>query len=140
MRVPGIVRWPDGIPAGRVSADVTSELDLFPTLVRAAGGQIPDDRPMDGYDLMPLLRGQDVSPRHELFYFDGAVPEAVRIDRWKLRLVAPEEPAGEAATAAVPELYDLERDPGERFDVAKDYPDVLARLRARLKAFEASLR
>jgi hypothetical protein len=35
---------------------------------------------------------------------------------------------------------DLKRDPGERFDVAKEYPDVVARLRARLKAFEASLR
>ena len=86
---------------------------------------------------MPLLRGQGPSPRHELFYFQGAVPEAVRIDRWKLRLVAPQGSGGAAAT---PELYDLERDPGERFDVAKEYPDVLARLRARLKAFEASLR
>ena len=36
------------------------------------------------------------------------------------------------------ELYDLERDPGERFDVAKDYPVSLARSRARLEAFEVS--
>jgi hypothetical protein len=43
-------------------------------------------------------------------------------------------------SAAIPELYDLERDPGERFDVAKEYPDVVARLRARLTAFEKSLR
>ena len=47
---------------------------------------------------------------------------------------------GVAPPAATPELYDLERDPGERFDVAKDHADVLARLRARLTAFEASLR
>ncbi len=84
-------------------------------------------------------RGQGRSPRHELFYFEGAVPEALRRDTWKLRLVAPEGREG-AGVAATPELYDLERDPGERFDVAKEYPDVVARLRARLTAFEASLR
>jgi hypothetical protein len=59
---------------------------------------------------------------------------------WKLRVVAPEGRGGAAAPAATPELYDLERDPGERFDVAKEYPDVVARLRTRLTAFEASLR
>jgi arylsulfatase A len=140
MRVPGIVRWPDGIPPGRVSADMTSELDLFPTLVHAAGGTIPSDRPMDGYDLMPLLRGEGPSPRHELFYIDGAVAEAVRIDNWKLRFVAAEGSGGTAAPTATPELYDLDRDPGERFDVAKEYPTVVARLRARLEAFNASIR
>jgi len=118
---------------------MVSELDLLPTLVHAAGGQIPADRPMDGYDLMPMLRGQGPSPRHELFYFLGAVPEALRVDAWKLRLVAPQG-RGAAAPALTPELYDLERDPGERFDVAKQYPDVVARLRARLEAFGASLR
>ena len=62
------------------------------------------------------------------------------MDRWKLRLVAPQGSGGAAAPAATRELYDLERGPGERFDVAKEYPDVVAHLRARLKAFEASLR
>jgi arylsulfatase A-like enzyme len=131
VRVPGILRWPSGIPAERVSADMVSELDLFPTLVHAAGGRIPDDRPMDGYDVMPLLSGKGRSPRHELFYVQGARPEAVRQDGWKLRLGTPE---------AAPELYDLDRDPGERLDVAKDHADVVARLRARLETFAASLR
>jgi len=136
VRVPGIVRWPAGIPAGRVSADMASALDLFPTLVHVAGGKVPDDRPMDGVDLMPLLAGQGPSPRHELFYFQGAVPEALRQDAWKLRVVA--TPGREGVVA--PELYDLDRDPGERHDVAGEHPDVVARLRARLEAFKASLR
>ena len=119
---------------------MTSELDLFPTLVHAAGGTIPADRPMDGYDLMPLLRGQGPSPRHELFYIEGAVAEAVRIDNWKLRVVAPEGREDTAASTPRPELYDLNRDPGERFDVAKEYPAVVTRMRARLEAFNASVR
>jgi arylsulfatase A-like enzyme len=104
-----------------------------------AGGRIPADRPMDGYDLMPLLRGEGPSLRHELFYLQGAVPEALRVDAWKLRVVEPPG-RGAAAPATTPELYDLERDPGERLDVAREHPDVVARLRARLEAFGASLR
>jgi len=141
VRVPAIVRWPEGIPGGRVSADMVSELDLFPTFVHAAGARMPDDRTMDGYDLLPLLRGEGSSARHELFYLLGAVPEAVRIDAWKLRLASPAGRAGVAGSAVTtPELYDLDRDPGERFDVAKDYPEVVERLRMRLNGFEASLR
>jgi len=86
---------------------------------------------MDGYDVRPLLSGKGSSPRHELFYIQGARAEAVRQDAWKLRLADP---------AAAPELYDLDRDPGERLDVAKDHRDVVARLRARLETFAASLR
>jgi arylsulfatase A-like enzyme len=110
---------------------MASELDLFPTLVRAAGGRIPDDRPIDGYDLMPLLSGQGRSPRHELFFIQNARPEAVRQDAWKMRL---------AESGVAPELFDLDRDPGERLDVAKDHPDIVAKLRTRLETFAASLR
>jgi arylsulfatase A-like enzyme len=115
---------------------MASALDLFPTLVRLAGGTVPEDRPMDGYDLLPLLSGQGPSPRRELFHYQGATLEAIRQGAWKLRLVAP--PAGRAAGAAPPaepELFDLDRDPGERFNVAADHPDVVARLRTRLEEF-----
>jgi arylsulfatase A-like enzyme len=80
---------------------------------------------------MPLLSGHGQSPRHELFYLQGARPEAVRQDAWKLRLAPPD---------TAPELYNLDRDPGERLDVANDHPDVVAKLRARLGTFAASLR
>ena len=137
VRVPGIIRWPDGIPAGRVSADMVSALDLFPTLVRLAGGKISDDRPMDGYDLVPFLTGRAGSPRQELFFFQGARPEAVREGAWKLRVVGPQGQRGDGVS---PELYNLDRDPGERFDVAKDHPEIVTRLRARLEAFESTIR
>jgi arylsulfatase A-like enzyme len=139
VRVPGIVRWPDGIPAEQTSAEMASALDLFPTLVRLAGGTVPNDRPMDGYDLLPLLTGEGPSPRRELFHFQGSRVEAVRDGPWKLRLGAPQGRRGGGAAPA-PELFDLDRDPGERFNVAEGHPDVVARLRARLEDFAASLR
>jgi arylsulfatase A-like enzyme len=135
VRVPGIVRWPERIPAGQVSAEMASALDLFPTFVRLAGGTVPADRPMDGYDLLPLLSGQGPSPRRELFHYQGASLEAIRQGAWKLRLVPPPARGSGAAPAAEPQLFDLDRDPGERFDVAGDHPDVVTRLLARLEEF-----
>lgn len=44
IRVPGIVRWPGVLPAGRVIQEPTSLMDVFPTVVQLAGGQLPQDR------------------------------------------------------------------------------------------------
>ncbi len=139
VRVPGILRWPAAIPAGRVSADIVSALDLFPTFVRLAGGRIPDDRPIDGIDLGAFLTGTAASPRHELFLYQGAVAEAVRIDQWKLRVATPAAAPGSTAPAdPFVELFDLDRDPGERRNMAGDLPDVVLRLRTRLDAMRAA--
>src|SRR5215471_6358980 len=57
MRVPAAIRWPGTIPPGQISSQMVSELDLFPTFVALAGGEIARDRPSDGFDLMPFLTG-----------------------------------------------------------------------------------
>lgn len=128
FRVPGIVRWPGRIPAGQVSADMASSLDVFPTVLRAAGAAIPSDRPMDGHDITALLTGRGPSATQEFFYFSASTLHAVRAGKWKFRL-APAEPA------AVAELYDLDVDPSERYNVADRHPRIVKRLRARLETF-----
>lgn len=140
LRVPGIVWWPGTIPGGQVSAEIVTNMDLFPTLLHAAGGKLPEDRLLDGVDVLPLLMGQGPSARQEFFYFLGPDLQAVRDGRWKLRLVPSQQASGDQATPsrgtpAVPELYDLEVDPGERYDVASEHPEVVSRLTARLRDF-----
>lgn len=44
IRVPGIVRWPGVLPAGRVIDEPTSLMDIYPTVVHLAGGAVPQDR------------------------------------------------------------------------------------------------
>ena len=44
IRVPGILRWPGVLPAGRVIHEPTSLMDVFPTVVQLGGGQVPHDR------------------------------------------------------------------------------------------------
>jgi arylsulfatase A-like enzyme len=121
VRVPAIIRWPGTVPAGRVSSEIVSILDLYPTFAGAAGARIAADQPMDGKDVMPLLKGTGPGARRELFYFLHRRLEAIREGEWKLRV-----------TAAAPEaeLFNLNIDPAERHNVAASHPDIVDRLRA----------
>ena len=86
-RVPAIIRWPSRIPAGQVSDQLVSALDVLPTIAAATGASLPADRKYDGYDLMPMLSGKtDKSPRQEFAYYNGLTLEAVRRGPWKLHL------------------------------------------------------
>jgi arylsulfatase A-like enzyme len=109
-RVPAIFRWPGVIPEGRECHEVTGGMDLFTTFATLAGVSVPDDRPMDGKDLMPLLRADPgaASPHPVYYSYSGGRLGGVRKGKWKLSL----PPGGE------PVLYDLEADLRERKDVA----------------------
>ncbi|HEX6984169.1 MAG TPA: sulfatase-like hydrolase/transferase, partial [Planctomycetaceae bacterium] len=58
IRVPGIVRWPGVLPAGDVNDTPVGSVDLLPTLCELAGVKPPEDRPLDGTSLVPLLAGE----------------------------------------------------------------------------------
>ena len=86
-RVPAIIRWPGRIPAGQVSDQLVSALDVLPTIAAATGASLPADRKYDGFDLMPMLSGKtDKSPRQEFAYYNGLTLEAIRRGPWKLHL------------------------------------------------------
>ena len=119
MRVPTIAWWPGRIPAGTQTDAITGMIDVMPTLVKLAGGQLPGDRKIDGGDIWPLLAGEPSakSPHEAFYYYRGLVLEAVRNGPWKLRL-------------AQTELYNLENDIGESKNVAAMNAEVVRRLQA----------
>ncbi|XP_042644189.1 steryl-sulfatase isoform X4 [Tyto alba] len=79
IRVPGILRWPGVIQAGAYIDEPTSNMDIFPTIVKLAEAQLPSDRIIDGHDLMPLLQGEVTRSKHEfLFHYCNAYLNAVR--------------------------------------------------------------
>ncbi|MBN3294387.1 ARSD Arylsulfatase, partial [Polypterus senegalus] len=79
IRVPGIIRWPGKLPAGKVIDKPTSLMDIFPTVVNIANGQLPTDRSIDGHDLLPLIQGEVPHSRHEfMFHYCGVDIHAVR--------------------------------------------------------------
>ena len=90
VRVPAIARWPGRIPPGQVSDSVVASIDLFPTIVTAAGAALPDDRVIDGRDILPLLEGRVAESPHEaVFAMANARLRMIRSGRWKLHVRSP---------------------------------------------------
>ncbi len=144
MREPTIAWWPGKIAPGSLCDAPLSEIDVLPTLVKLAGGQVPADRKIDGKDFWPLLSGQNKESPHEaLFYFNGNRLEAVRSGPWKLALVHQAELDQKFSKAQLrsftPALYNLDADIGEKTNVAAEHPEVVARLQGFVKQMDADL-
>ncbi len=138
VRVPFIARWPGHIPPGLVNNGIASVLDIFPTFVELAGGQVPSDRPIDGKNILPMLEGEADSPHSTFVYYDGTRINAIRSGDWKLHFFIVETtrlPLHEVKKCKPPQLYNLATDVEERHNVAKDHPDVVARLSAEAEQF-----
>lgn len=145
MRVPFIARWPAGIPPGQVSNEASMNIDLFPTLVGLAGGNMPDDRPIDGKDIMPLLSQGAASPHEALFLFQNDRIAGVRSGKWKLvvessyRNVITSFDNAQSYYGPAGLLFDLQLDPGETYSFARENPDEVARLRGYLEQAQQDL-
>jgi arylsulfatase A len=133
MRVPCVMRWPGSIPAGVVSNELTTSLDFFPTLVHLAGGSVPADRIIDGYDIKSIMFGEEgaCSPREAFFYYLRNNLEAVRSENWKLHVWRND--------MAVRELYNLDSDIGETTNVNHLYPEIVAALEQMIESCRADL-
>jgi len=90
IRVPLLARWKGHIAPGHVSAEAAGVIDVFPTLVKAAGLSIPKDHILDGRDIFGLLAASAKSPHDALFSFYNDQLQTVRSGKWKLHLRAPE--------------------------------------------------
>jgi arylsulfatase len=144
QRVPCIMRWKGVLPAGIVSNQLASTIDILPTISALTKAPLPEKK-IDGVDLSPILKGDPTaSPRKTfLYYYRRNALEAVRLDNWKLVFQHPSRsyevasPGFNGFPGPTPEnvmvykaLYDLRRDPGEEYDVKGYYPEVVAQLEA----------
>lgn len=90
VRVPFIARWPGRIPAGLVSKEPAASIDVFPTFANLAGASLPEDRTMDGRDILPLMTSPGAESPHEaIFAMSGGRLHIVRSGKWKLHVRAP---------------------------------------------------
>src|SRR5574343_238729 len=125
IRMPFIARWPGKIKAGTVSDHISVQYDLLATLADLMQQNIPAT---DGISFLPELLGRKAQPLHDFLYFED--PEnggqvAIRMGNWKavkknLRKI-PNAPW---------ELFDLGKDPFEKNDIAKEHPEIIARMNA----------
>jgi len=119
---PLIAYWPDVIQnGGKIAHQVGHIIDIMATFVDISGARYPTEFkghevwPMEGKSLLPILEGKNRTEPDKLFW--QIAPErhrAVRSGKWKLLSVSPQDPW---------ELYDLERDRFEMYNLAEKYPD-----------------
>jgi len=119
LRIPMIVRWPGRIRPGRVSDRLWYFPDVLPTLAELAGAPVPGD--IDGVSIVPELLGEKAAGRrqedHKYLYWELGGRRAVRRGWWK---------AVRSGKKGKWELYDLRTDPGEKKNLAREKPEVLA--------------
>jgi arylsulfatase A-like enzyme len=133
MREPALAWWPGTVPAGTVSSAVTTTMDLFPTAVEMAGGTLPTDRVIDGRNILPILKGASTNEvRDTYFYYRGETLFAARKGPWKAHYITQwaYTEDSERVNHTVPELYNLDLDPSEKYNLADQHPDILAEIEA----------
>ena len=125
VRVPLAVQWPGVIAPGSTFDGTVSLMDIVPTAITVAGGNVPDN--LDGRTL--LMADGELDGGHSSLFWRYDVMAAVRSSDWKL-LRFPDR---------APQLYDLSSDSGESNDLAAQNPDKVGSLMQQLFAWEAGL-
>jgi len=143
MRVPCVMRMPGTIPAGAECSEVATTMDFLPTFARMAGTTEPQDRVIDGHDIMPLMRDDEgaTSPCEAFFYYYMDQFHAVRSGQWKLFIPRDDRrnfhADGDDEGAGM--LFDVASDPGETTNVYDQHPDVVERLMGYAEAMRDDL-
>jgi arylsulfatase A-like enzyme len=127
LRVPFLVRWPGQIPAGHVTDEFLTTLEILPTLLNATGTPAPSDVVLDGFDCLPVLKGDSKSSREEMFW-QRRSDKAARVGDWKW--VDSVKGRG---------LFNLTNDPGETKDLSSQLPHITANVKQRFNTWRQQM-
>ena len=119
IRVPFIVSWPKELKGGTTCDVPLWSNDILPTILAATGQELPSEKPVDGVDMMPALKGEVEQLHDELYWSSGGGKGqwAVRSGKWKL-----------VAVKDRVELFDLDADISETTDLKVEHPELVGSL------------
>jgi len=127
LRVPFIARWPGRIPAGSSRHEFVTALELFPTLLAAAGAKAPSGVVLDGFDMLPVLEGRQSTPRKDMFW-EAHGDKAARVGSLKW-----------VESAAGSGVFDLAQDEGEQHDLSATRPEMARELKDRFAVWRKAM-
>ena len=140
MRVPGVFWWPGTIKP-QIITDIGSTLDIFTTVSHLAGVPVPEDRIVDGVNLTPVLLGNGNSPRTGMIFYRGATIYAARMGKFKAHFITQGAYGefGEKQIHETPLLFNLSKDPAEKYNVADKYPTILKEIQQMVEHHKSNL-
>lgn len=134
IRVPFVISWPGQIASGEKYDEPVIQMDIFPTVLAAAGIDAESKKQLDGVNLLPYLYGETSASPHEALFWRSFGQMAIRRGNWKLVSYVAKMDEGELLRSDPRDemtplrLYDLKRDIGESQDLSKQEPQVAAEL------------
>jgi arylsulfatase A len=142
-RIPLIIRWPARIKPGSTCDQLVSLTDFMATCADILGTKLPDQAGEDSVSMLPALLGTDGKPlREAVVYHSIHGSFAIQQGRWKLGLCpdsggwsAPRRFTPEAKALPATQLYDMQKDIGERRNESESHPEVVAQLSELLKKY-----
>ncbi len=129
IRIPFLMQWKGRLPEGKVVDTPVISLDIHPTILAAVGAPAPQDKPLDGVDLLPHLNGKKNAPPHGRLFWRFGEQSAIRMGDWKMLKMA----KGDS------QLYNLAEDIAEGNDLAVQNPEKLKELQTAYDAWNATL-
>ena len=133
IRVPMFVKWPAKIAPGTVIDEPVAHIDVLPTLAAAAGASLPDDRVIDGRNMLPIAMGESetIERDDDALYWSSGFYKVVRANDWKLHINERQDRRW---------LFNLADDPTEQVNLAETEPEKLAEMEALVEAHWADAR
>ncbi len=145
VRTLSAVWWPGKIQGGKKIEAPMMNIDILPTVISIVGGPAEGGKPLDGVDCSQVLFGKaDQTPARDRYFFTGQgglQNEQIAVtqpDGWKLIVIGPDVRKGVLPSDHKVELYNVNDDPSEKTDHAKDKPDLVESLSKKLVAFRAA--
>lgn len=135
IRMPFIANWPSVIPEGNVCNETAHFMDMLPTFVELAGGKISEE--IDGKNISHLFSGTGKSPHEFLYYYIHGHLDAIRWGKWKLHIARDHNK--NRSKMEMPQLFDLEMDEGENYNLADRNPEIVQFLIKKINEFDNTL-
>jgi arylsulfatase A-like enzyme len=129
IRVPGLLVWPDRFPKPRTVNTPCVTTDYLPTLLAALGIPLPNDRPYDGINILPLIEDTGKKRPHGIGFVIGKQKAWIE-HQYKLY----------SEKSGWWRLHDMLEDPGEETSLSKTLPEVKERLKRDFDAWYGAVR
>ena len=130
MREPAIAWWLGKIKSHVISTALANSMDILPTFAKLSGADLPKDRILDGMDISDLLFGKKDKVRNMIYYYINQNLYAIRKGPWKAHFTTHPSYSREAPVPHDPPLlYNIDVDPSEKYNVAKQHPDIIEDLK-----------